>query len=231
MTAFISIASVRDYLTLNSPGSSSLYTDATIGSNIRAASASLERATQRFFADRPNETKVFTTEGRAQFFIPGIRTVTAVNWQGSAMTFSVPPGNSGACWFLPDVQQSGIYTGLQLRVYRSTPQGYLANPDWFDMNLDSPYHPANRGGGYMQHTIPNDLTITGDWGYLDADLPEPLLHATKVLASFYTMRGPTILADVILTPAGGVMNLAKFPGEAQDFITEWRLGEQAVVIQ
>ena len=228
--AFVSVQSVRDYLELNSPGSTSKYSDATIGSNIRAASATLERATQRFFADRPNATYVFTTEGRAQFYIPGIRTVTGVNWQGSALTFSLPPLNTGAGWFLPDVQQSGIYTGFQMRIFRSLGlQSYKANPLWFDMNLDSPYHPANRGGGVMQHTLPNDLTITGDWGYADADLPEPLLHATKVLAAFYTMRPASILADVAITPAGGVLNYTQMPAEVRDFIEQWRIGEQAVL--
>jgi hypothetical protein len=230
--AFVSVQSVRDYLELNSPGSTSKYSDPTIGSNIRAASGSLERATGRFFADRPGATYTFTTEGRAQFYIPGIRNVTTVNWQGSAVTFSVPPLNSGAAWFLPDVQQSGLYTGLQMRVFRSQGQNsWLANPQWFDMNLDSPYHPANRGGGVMQHTVPNDLTITGDWGYADADLPEPLLHATKVLAAFYTMRPASILADVAITPAGGVLTYSQSPAEVRDFIEQWRIGDQAVLIQ
>lgn len=232
--AFVSTQSVRDYLELNSPGSTSKYSEGTIGSNIRAASSTLERATQRFFADRPGVTLTFTTEGRAQFFIPGIRTVTAISWQGAPLTFSLPPSNTGAAWFLPDVQQSGIYTALQMRVFRQSGiygGGYRADPNWWDKGSDSPYAPWNRGGGVMAHTMPNDLTITGDWGYADADLPEPLLHATKVLAGFYTMRGPTLLADVILTPSGGVMNVARMPGEVVDFISEWHLGEMAVLIQ
>ena len=60
----ISAQSVRDYMALNSPGSTSQYTDATIGSNIRSAAAGLEKATQRWFLDRPATTWTTTTNGR-----------------------------------------------------------------------------------------------------------------------------------------------------------------------
>jgi hypothetical protein len=231
--AFVSEASVRDYMELNGVSSLSKYSSGSIGSNIRTASATLERLTHRFFADRPGATYVFTTEGRAAFFIPGIRNVASVTWQGAALTFAVPPSNTGACWFLPDVQQSGILTGFQLRVLRSQEQGvpnYLANPNWFDQANDSPWHPANRGGGINQHTLPNDLVIVGDWGYADVDLPEPLLHATKVLASWYTIRPASLLANISISPQGVVSNYGDLPPEVLDFMTEWRLGEQAVLI-
>ena len=231
--AFVSEAAVRDYMELNGVSSLSRYSSASIGSNIRAASVNIERWTGRFFANRPVATYVFTTEGRAAFFIPGIRNVTSVTWQGGSLAFAVPPGNNGACWFLPDVQQSGILTGFQLRVFRSQEMGapnYLANPNWFDQGNDSPYHPANRGGGINQHSLPNDLVIVGDWGYADADLPEPLLHATKVLASWYTIRPASILANISLSPQGAVMNYGSLPPEVEDFVRDWRLGEQAVLI-
>ena len=229
---FVSEADVRDYMELNGVSSLSKYSSAGICSNIRAASTTLEMLTHRFFADRPAATYVFTSEGRAQFFIPGIRNVTSVTWQGAPMTFAVPPSNNGACWFLPDIQQSGIYTGFQLRVFRSEGMGnYLANPNWFDQAADSPFHPANRGGGVNQHTLPNDVAILGDWGYADTSLPEPLLLATKVLASWYTIRPASLLANISLSPQGVVSNYGELPPEVVDFVREWRIGEQAVMIQ
>jgi hypothetical protein len=229
--SFVSEASVRDYLELNGVSALSKYSSDSIGSNIRAASYNLEQYTQRFFADRPGVTYGFTSEGRAQFFIPGIRNVTSVTWQGAPLTFAVPPSNTGACWFLPDIQQSGIFTGFQLRVFRSDGEGnYLTNPNWFDQAADSPFYPANRGGGINQHTLPNDVQITGDWGYADTNLPEPLLHVTKVLASWYTIRPASVLATVAMTPGGSTINYGAFPPEVEDFVREWRIGEQAVLI-
>ena len=156
---------------------------------------------------------------------------------GGPLTIALPPSNNGSCWFLPDVQQSGIYTGVQLRVFRnaeSSGPSWLANQEWFDRNLDSPYHPANRGGGMSFNSLPNDLSITGDWGYADADLPEPLLHATKVLAAFYTLRPASLLADVAITPSGGVLNYAQMPPEVANtvmgFVSLYGIGEQAVAV-
>jgi hypothetical protein len=224
--------SVRDIMRLNNPPLDTGYSNATIGSNIRASASYLERTCQRIFVDQPNTTKTFTTEGRAAFYIPGIRAVTTVNWSSSPLTFSMPPLNDGAVWFLPDAQQDGIYTGVQMRVFQSYGQrGYMADPLYYDKGSDSPYAPWNRGGGVMSHTLPNDLAITGDWGYAAADLPEEYLLATKLLASFLTVLPPSILAEVIITPAGGVMNVAGMPAFVPKFIEEWRLGTQATIIQ
>jgi len=244
MTAFmpIDVQSVRDYMMLevNNPTGASRYSDGTIGSNIRAASTNLERATRRFFEDRPAATYTFTTQGRAALYIPGIRNPTGVSWQGGPLTIALPPSNNGSCWFLEDTfpgQMGHMYTGVQLRVFQnmnSSGPSWLANPEWFDRNLDSPYHPANRGGGNSFNSLPNDLSITGDWGYAAADLPEPYLHTAKVLAAFYTQRPASLLADVAITPSGGVLNYAQMPAEVANavmgFVSLYGLGEQAVSV-
>lgn len=226
--SFVGVQAVLDYLQLNSPGTTSQYSSATIGSNIRAASWTLEKATSRWFNDRPAVTWTGTSNGRAQMFIPGFRTVTAASIQ------TAPLVSNASYWLLPDVQQSGIYTGLQLRAFtsagRDPSRPWLANPNWFDINADSPYYPANYGGAYGQSSMPNDIVITGDGGYLAANLPEPLLHATKVLAAFYTLRPNSLLADVAITPAGGVVNYSQMPAEVTAFIREWSIGEAAVAI-
>lgn len=226
--AFVSVASVLDYLELNTPGTTSQYSSATVGSNIRAASWTLEKATQRWFMDRPGVTWTGTSNGRAQVYIPGLRSASAVSIQ------TAPLVANASYWLLPDVQQTGVYTGLQLRAFTSAGRDpgrpWLANPNWFDMNLDSPWFPGNYGGGFNQSSLPNDLVVTGDWGYTAANLPEPLLHATKVLAAFYTLRPNSLLADVAITPAGGVVNYSALPNEVLQFIAEWKIGEAAVVI-
>ena len=80
MSLIISEASVRDYLELNSPGSSSKYSDSTIGSNIRAATSALEHETNRYLQDHPAATWAVTTMLDAQVPIPGFRTFTSVTW-------------------------------------------------------------------------------------------------------------------------------------------------------
>lgn len=230
MTApsFVSVASVLEYLQLNSPGTTSQYSAATVGSNIRAASWTLEKVTQRWFNDRPAVTWTGTSNGRAQVYIPGFRTVSGVTIQ------TAPLLSGSSFWLLPDAQNTGIYTGLQLRAFvsggRNPSMPWLANPNWFDINADSPWYPPNYGGGYNQSSMPNDLVVTGDGGYTAANLPEPLLHATKVLAAFYTLRPNSLLADVAITPAGGVVNYSQLPNEVVSFIREWTIGEQAVSV-
>lgn len=222
----IAVATVLDYMALNSPGSTSQYSSGTIGSNIRSAAAGLEKATQRWFMDRPSTTWTTTTNGRAQVYIPGFRTISAVTIQ------TAPLVANSSFWPLADAQNSGIYTGIQLRAFtsqsRDPSRPWLANPNWFDVNADSPWYPPNYGGAYAQASLPNDLVLTGDGGYTDANLPEAFLEAVKIWAAFKTMRPSSLLADVAITPQGGVVNYSSLPPEVSGFISEWKIGDQAV---
>lgn len=219
MTAFITAADVRGYLELNSPGSTSKYTDGALGSNIRAASEFLERSTGRWFADRTATTLRLTTNGQTSIALPGLRTATSVTQQGTLLTAD------STYWLIPDVQQTGLSTAIQFRGFGSR-EGpwYLSNPEWFDRNLDSPrYAYGNR------YSLPNDLVIVGDWGY--TTLPEALMHATKVLAGWYTFRPSSLLANVSVTPDGSNIDNSSLPTEVSAFIREWRLtGAQAVSV-
>lgn len=219
MTApsFVTPASVREYLGLNAVSSDSKYSDSTLGSNIRAASWTLERATGRFFGDR-TQTLKFTTNGAAFITIPGLRTASSITNQSVTLTADE------TYYLLPDSQQSGVHTGVQFRAFGTGTNGgawWLHNPEWFDRNLDSYLHPANRGQGT---SLPNDLVIAGDWGYTEATFPEPVRHATKVLAAFYTKRPDAILSGAITTPDGNSLDLSQFPVEIQAFIKDWRVG-------
>jgi hypothetical protein len=220
MTAmFISVQTVLDYLSLNAPGTDSKYTDATIASNIRAAGWMLERVCSRLFGD-VTKTLTFSTDGRAQMAIPGLRTATSVTLQGTALTANT------SYWLLPDVQQTGVATGIQFRAFTrpgGDPRWYLGNPEWFDRDLDSPFYPGAAGG------LPNDLVIVGDWGYVVGTEPDPFLLAVKAQAAWYTLRPDALLSGMKFTPDGGVFDLSRYPTEVAAFIADWRAGEQAVL--
>lgn len=234
MSVYIAtVTEVRDYLELNTPGSTSRYSDASIGSNILAAQDYLERRTGRFLVDRP--ATVWTIPGatmlQAQVAIPGFRTFTSVMWGGSSLTVGFAAGDSAGVWAIADPLNSGVYVGLQFRAWRadSDRPWWLADSLWWDKALDSPYYPGNWGGGYAWTSMPDDLVVSGNGGYAAGTEPYFLRHAVKVLAAFYTQRGPTILADTIITPAGGVMQTARLPGEVVDFLADWKIGGQQVV--
>lgn len=221
----IAVQTVLDYMALQS-GTTAQYSSGTVGSNIRSAAAGLEKATGRWFMDRPATTWTTTTNGRAQVYIPGFRSITGVTIQTAPLT------DSQSFWALPDAQNSGIFTGLQLRAFTSQSRDpgrpWLANPNWFDINADSPWYPPNYGGAYAQASLPNDLVVSGNGGYTDANLPEAFLEAVKIWAAFKTMRPSSLLADVSITPQGGVVTYSSLPPEVSGFISEWKIGDQAV---
>lgn len=202
---------VRDFLDLDVDATSK-YTDQTIGSNIRQASWMLERATNRLYGDRTGTLRKFTTNDAAYVTIPGLRTATSVTFAGSDLTAD------SSYWLIPDVQQTGVYTGLQLRGFQTRSGGpsYLAYSDWFDTNKDNPKWAA-------YGSLPNDLQITGDWGYAEADLPEPVRFATKVLAAFLTKYPDAVLAGSIQTANGGTIDFSGWPLPVQEFIASWSL--------
>lgn len=206
---------VRDFLQVNLD-STSMYSDQTIGSNIRAASWFLERATNRLFGDR-TQGMTFSTNGSVALTIPGLRSAGTVTWSGSTLAANE------SYWLIPDLQQTGVYTGVQLQAFgtRRDGAGYLHYPDWFDTNKDNP-----KWGGRGFQTLPNDLVFGSGstWGYAEADLPEPVRNATKVLAAFMTKYPDAVLVGSTQTSNGSSIDLTGFPLPVQEFITSWRLG-------
>ena len=211
------VLQVREYIALYTVSSSSKYTDSTIGSNIRAAGAWMERRTGRIFGNQSATTKKFTTNGKPSILLPGLRTATTVTLDGSALTADE------TYWLLPDAQQTGLYTGIQFRAWSTGgAPWYLGVPDWWDRGLDMP------GGSSAGGSLPNDLSILGDWGYVDdATMPEEVRHTAKVLAAYFTKRPDAILGGALATPEGGVVDLSQFPIEVQSFVSDWRI-EQGV---
>lgn len=215
MTAFVSADDVRGYMHTSSVTDN--WSDANLGSNIRAASEFLQRQTARQFEVQTGQTKTFTSNGDATVPIPDLRTATSVTLQGAALT-------ANASYWLLGRPGEATYTTVQLRAYGAgSAYSYLANPEWFDRNLD--YY-ASRG--IRVTSLPNDLVIVGDWGW--TTYPDSLLHATKILAAFYAERRNSVLANVQVSPMGAVLDYSNLPDEVQTFIRQWRLGGQAALI-
>lgn len=208
MTAFVTAQDVRDYLNLE--GTTAKYSDALLGSNIRTASEALQRRSGRQFERQAGVTKTFTTDGKAQMAIPDLTTATSVTLQSASLTVNA------SYWLIPDYRNSGIYTAIQVRAYGT--DSYLANPEWFERNLDRSWARGNS-------SLPNDLSITGTWGW--SSYPDELLHVTKVLAGWYTRRPSSLLANVQLTPEGNELRYTDEPPEVAAFLREWQLGTMA----
>jgi hypothetical protein len=215
---------VRDMMSLTTSGSDQ-YTDNIIGQNLLDAISSLEQTTRRFLANTPGATVTMTSMLRASLPIPALRTPTTIVYAGTTLT-------SGAYWLLPDVMNSGVSTGIQFRALRTSDSGpwWLADPLWFDKALDSPFYPGNYGGGYAFTSMPNDSAFTGDWGWEPTFEPGDFVHALMVFAAWYTARPPALLADSVITPAGGIVNYAMMPPEVQAFVKQWSAGQQVVSI-
>ena len=227
MTLTVSAAQVRAYLSLEAgnPTNSPSKSTEQIESNILAAQEVLERATGRWFVNRPATTYTATTMLRAIVPVPGFRAFTSVSAYGSALVVNQ------AVWPLPDAQNSGIYTALQFRPFRGDlHEWWIANPDWWDAALDNPFYPGNYGGGYAWTSLPNDMVVVGDGGYAPGSEPFSWLLAVKQLAAFYTLQPAALLAATIVTTQGGVISYADLPDTVVNFINSWRTGQQAVSV-
>jgi len=216
VTLIVDQASVREYMGLNTPPSSSQYSDGTIGSNILMAQAVLERATGRYFVDRTFTTLSpwkLTTMLRAEVPLPGFRSITQLQFGGSIFN------ENESFWLIPDAQQTGVATGVQFRAFRAEPgqPWWYADSLWFDKALDSPFFPGNYGGGYYYTSMPNDLLIAGSAGY------------TADMMPFYTMRPASILTDSAITPQGSVLSYSQMPAEVRNFIAQYAGGQNQMV--
>lgn len=239
MNLVVTPDSVREYLLLNSPGSTSRYSDGTIGSNIRAAQSYLERECHRFFHDHPGVTWATTTMLQAQVDLPGFRTITSATWGGALLSVAVPgDGNtSPSAWALWEPTE-GIEDGyrlicaLQFRPWRvdNDRPWWLADRNWFDKGLDSPCLPGNWGGGYAWTSMPNDLIIVGDGGYPPGFEPFAYIHAVRVLAAWYTIRPASLMGNVALSPGGAPLEYGDLPPEVYEFVADWKLGRQVVSV-
>jgi hypothetical protein len=235
-------AQIRQELKLDPEGTggtiaaSGQYADSIIGPYILDAIASLQTTCARMFVNTPGLTWIQTSQGVALLPLPGFRTVSSQTYQGATQAAAVPGTGVGGYALLPDAQQTGVYTGIQFRPFRIQGSGpwWLSlggdTSNWFDTGADNPYDPRNYGGGYISTSVPNDTVTIGDAGYEPGFEPGNVVHAVEVLSSWYVMRPPALLADSVITPAGGIVSYSQMPPEVQDFVRTMRVGRQVVSV-
>lgn len=211
MNLWLTAADLRTYL--GTSETSGRYADTPLGSNIRAAQGFLERRTGRQFDVQTATTKLFTTNGEAVVPIPDLASVTSITLQGATLDADE------TYWLHPDVRHSGVYVNVQLRTFGND---HRSNPEWFDRALDSPLY------RYRRSSLPNDLSITGTWGW--ASKPDDLLLGVKALAAWITKRADAVLAGAVQTPDGSIMDYSRWPEEARAAVDVYRRGEQAVSV-
>jgi len=209
MNQFVTAADVRTFANIS--GTTGRYSDANISSNVLVAQDFISREAHRQFAKRDAVTLTFTTDGRAGFAIPDLRTATTVTWDGATLT-------EGETYdLIPDARQSGVYVAIQLRPVDRGGKWYYGNPDWWDRGLDWPRRTVG--------SDTNDLTILGDWGW--DPLPYDLLHAVKAMAAWLIKRGDAVLAGAVADPATGtVFDYTQLPTEVTGVIRAYSLREQ-----
>ncbi len=211
MNLWITPADIRQYV--DTGATTGRYSDSALGSNIRAAQGMIERETGRQFDTQTGVTKTLNSNGQAVVSIPDLRSATGVTLQDSALD------SNQTYWLLPDVRHSGVYVAVQLRSYGSD---YRANPQWFDRNLDSWWW---RDGGYG---LPNDLTITGDWGWTEK--PMDLVIGVRALAAWLSKRADALLAGAVQNPDGSILDYSNWPDEARSAVRLYKRGVQMVAV-
>lgn len=214
MANFVDPQVVRDFLQATSVQGQ--WSNALIGSNVAAASNNLQRWTRRQFEPQGSNvavTKTFSTYGQESIIIPDLRSTTAVTLNEADLE-----ANS-TYYLIPDRNQSGVFVGIRFPGER---QHYNPGLNTFDRN----YSYLRYGSRY--DPLPNNVSITGVWGH--SPYPPELLHATTVLAAYYTIRPDALLSGVRQTPDGNIFDLSKLPREVVDFVETWRLEEMVVAV-
>lgn len=221
---------------MNWTSSTGQYSDTILGNYLLDAINSLEIATSRYLVNRPGHTHAITSNGRPLLPLPNLRTATSVKWQGAVQSAGTPGGGASGYQLLPDIQQSGVYTAIQFRPFNVDPRGpwWLslggATTNWFDTGADNPFDPRNYTRGYWFTSTAQDTVIVGDFGWEPLFEPGAVVHAVEVLAGWYGMRPAAILADSVITPAGGIVSYSQMPPEVQQFVRSFSAGQQVASI-
>lgn len=213
MANFVDPQVIRDYLQVT--GVTGQWSNSLIGSNVAAASNNLQNWTHRQFEPQGSNTAVtksFSTAGMASVTIPDLRAVTTMSLNGSDLVANE------TYYLISDRNQSGVFVGIEFPGARRT---WSPGLNTFDINYNH-----MRWGRY--DTLPSNLSITGVWGHFP--YPPELLHATTVLAGYYTLRPDALLGGAVNRLEQGVIfDLSRYPIEVQTFVEQWRIESPMVV--
>lgn len=224
MSQFATAAELRTFL--DTTKNTGRYADSSLDMLLQAASDFLERETGRTItATASNTTRTFSTNGQPYTVIPDLR---AAHSNSPVSLQSTTLDENTSFWLIRNRLNPNVYTGLQLRAFGTARVwDYRSNPEWFDRNLDSWLYPGNWG----DHRLPNDLTITGVWGWMPSD-PGYVQwkHAAMVLAGWYTKRPEALLANSSVSAEEGIVrDYSQLPPEITAHIEAFRLGDQVTV--
>ncbi len=216
MSQFATAIQLRTYI--DTSKATGRYTDEHLNFLLETASNTLERATGRIItASASNTTRTFTTHGRALVTVPDLRVATTLTIAGSSLTADE------TYWLIPSAQAPDIYTAVQTRpLHGATDRWYLHYRDWFDRNLDSPRFASGFSRG-----LPNDLVITGLWGWTSP--PPQWRLAAMALAGYFLKHSDALLSGGGVTAEELVIDFSQFPSEVRQLIKDWQLGEQVVL--
>lgn len=214
MSQFATASEFRSFGELS--GTTGRKSDTNLDILLQSASDWLERTTHRTItASASNTAKTFSTNGQPSIVIPDLRVATTVTLQTVALV------DGTTYWLKPDNKSPEIYTRINVRAWgQGRGYSYLSNPEWFDHNLDSP---LSRYYG----TLPNDLVITGLWGWTST--PPEWKLATLALAFYHYNHADAMFSSARATPEGSLLDLSKYPSEVQALVRDWSLGEQVVL--
>jgi hypothetical protein len=209
----VTVTGFRDFMEWTGTTGRKSTTNVTLLLN--AASDALERDTGRLITSSgSNTTRKFTSNGRAYLVIPDLRTATTVTIQSAALTADA------GYWLIASRQSPDIFVGLQLRAFGQ--DSYLANPEWFDRNLDQTWY---RYGG--DTSLPNDVVVTGLWGWTFT--PYQWVMGIYALAGYFYQHADALFSSARATPEGNIFDLSQLPTEVK-MLQDWRIGEQAAIV-
>ena len=212
MAQFVDPQVVRDILQVNASQATTQWSNALIGSNIATASENLQRWTHRQFEPQGSNlaiTRTFSTEGAGSVHLPDLRGATSVSLGGATLT------QNETYYWVRDSQFPEVLVGIE---FPSRTAGWYPGLNTFDINYNH-----LRWDGWRPQTLPGDLSITStQWGWVP--YPNALLHATAVLAAYYTLRSDALLSSAINRLEEGVIfDLSRYPIEVQDFVTTFKI--------
>jgi hypothetical protein len=211
MSQFATATELRDFMELT--GTTGRKSSTNLDLILQFASNWLEKKTGRIItATASNTAYTFSTNGAPFISIPDLRLASGVTLQGAPLVAD------STYWLAPSRQDPAIHTGIQLHAWGQ--QGYLGNPEWFDRNLDSA-----RVRAYG--TLPNDLVITGLWGWTTT--PPEWKLATLAMAMYVYGHADALFSSAKATPEGNLFDMSRLPVEVKILCEEWEIGTEIVI--
>lgn len=206
--SIVSLAEVKTYL-----GLTGTTDDQLIATCITAAEGRIERDTGRVFAYSSNVTRTYSSDGQASIIIRDVPAYASnfqtVTLNGATMT------NGAGYWLLPDRRNPDVSVTLQLRYYdTSKANWYMADPQWWDKNMDSPRYALSAGS-------PNDVVISGPEGH-PTPPPGDVVGMHKVMAALLYWQAKSGASGTVTTPSGETIDLSADPVGYDVFVRDWK---------